>query len=81
MRDTIKNGLIIGMIFFIPFIIALTIAIIYTNRTCPLCEQVKAKANDIIINEKSEHLEYHCSKCGTDIEIDFGKEMQFYDKN
>lgn len=73
--DTIKDGLIIGMIFLIPFVIGLTIGIICTNTTCPLCEQAKAKANEIITNEKSEHFEYHCSKCGTDIEIDFGKEM------
>lgn len=49
--------------------------IITTNTTCPLCEQAKVKANEIITNEKPEHFKYHCSKCGTDIEIDFGKEM------
>ena len=73
--DTIKDGLITGMIFFIPFIIAIIIGIICSNTTCPLCEQAKAKANEIITNEKPEHFEYHCSKCGTDIKIDFGKEM------
>ena len=73
--DTIKDGLITGMIFFIPFIITLTIGIICSNTTCPLCEQAKAKANEIITNEKSEHFEYHCSKCGTDIKIDFAEEM------
>lgn len=49
--------------------------IVLGTKTCPLCEQAKAKANEIISNEKPEHFEYHCSQCGTDIQIDFGKEM------
>ena len=65
--------IILGMFFFIVFSILLIID--NCSKTCSLCEQAKAKANEIITNEKSEHFEYHCSKCGTDIKIDFGKEM------